>query len=188
MNKILKGAFILSSAIVLGGCFTKTEQIAECSGGGFEGQSCNNQPQAFSKAVAVAQPTVVAVNPAQQVQQNMNPPEEQKQPLPPPDLIFLVNGEGIAPQNTISPAQASALAKRAAVADAYRQLTEKLYGVKVNARETVRDAVLQNSNIMLRVDGLIRNAQIIDTQFKDGMYIVTMELRISRERWRTVFF
>lgn len=115
-------------------------------------------------------------------------PVEVKQALPAPDIVFLVHGEGIAPKNTISPAQAIALAKRAAVADGYRQLGEKLYGVKVNSTETVRDAVLRNSTIVLHVDALIRNAQIVDTEFKDGLYVATMELRIPRSRWQSIFF
>lgn len=188
MNKFLKGAVAISAVLLMGGCVTKTHQSADFSKAesGCAGQGCAQaQPGVVMPVGQQVQPVVAA---APTMPQPIIVPEEPKQPLPPPDLVFLVNGEGISPQNTISPAQALALAKRAAVADAYRQLTEKLYGVKVNARETVKDAVLQNSNIMLRVDGLIRNAQILDSEFKNGMYVVTMELRISRERWRTIFF
>lgn len=116
------------------------------------------------------------------------PVVEVKQPLPAPDIVFLVHGEGIAPKNTISPAQAVALAKRAAIADGYRQLGEKLYGVKVNSTETVKDAVLRNSTIVLHVNALIRNAEIVDTELKDGLYVATMELRIPRSRWQSIFF
>ena len=42
------------------------------------------------------------------------------------DLIIGVVGQGVAPMNTSSPAQAYALAKRAAVADAYRLIAEKV--------------------------------------------------------------
>jgi len=100
---------------------------------------------------------------------------------------FTVIGEGIAPQNTISPAQALALAKRAAVADAYRQLGEKLYGVKVNAKETVQDAALKNSDITTHVDGLIKDAYIVDSSYKDGLYRVKMELKIDSKTWKRIF-
>ncbi len=100
---------------------------------------------------------------------------------------FVVVGEGIAPQNTISPAQAIALAKRAAVADAYRQLTEKLYGVKVNAKDTVRDAALSNSKIITQVNGLIKNANITETSFRDGLYRAKMELKIDSKTWKRIF-
>ena len=104
-----------------------------------------------------------------------------------PTKEFVVYGEGIAPSNTISPAQAIALAKRAAVTDAYRQLGEKLYGVRVNAKETVKDAALKDSRIVTQVNGLIKNATITDTSYKDGLYRVRMELVMSGEKWKEIF-
>ncbi len=100
---------------------------------------------------------------------------------------FVVYGEGIAPMNTISPAQAVALAKRAAVTDAYRQLGEKLYGVRVNAKETVKDAALRDSRIVTQVNGLVKNATITETSYKDGLYTVRMELIMNGDRWKEIF-
>lgn len=110
------------------------------------------------------------------------PPAKKK-----PERVFIVIGEGIAPLNTISPAQALALAKRAAVADGYRQLGEKIYGVKISARDTVKNAALSSSVIVARVDGLIKNASIIDTSYVDGLYRVTMETKMSEDEWREIF-
>ena len=103
------------------------------------------------------------------------------------EKVFAVNGEGIAPQNTVSPAQAMALAKRAAVADAYRQMAEKLYGVKVSAKDTIKDAALYDSRIVSQVDGIIKNATIVENSFKDGLYKVRMELKMSGKRWQEIF-
>ena len=100
---------------------------------------------------------------------------------------FVVVGEGIAPKNTISPAQALVLAKRAAMADAYRQLGAKLYGVKVNAKDTVRDAALSNSKIITQVNGLVKDAYITETSYKDGIYRVKMELKIDSKTWKRIF-
>ncbi len=100
---------------------------------------------------------------------------------------FAVIGEGIAPKNTISPAQALVLAKRAAVADAYRQLGAKLYGVKINAKETVKDAALNNSKIITQVNGLVKDAYITETSYKDGIYRVKMELKIDSKTWKRIF-
>jgi len=100
---------------------------------------------------------------------------------------FIVTGEGVAPQNTISPAQALALAKRAAIADAYRQLGGKLYGVKINATDTVKDAAIKDSRIISQVDALVKDAHVMDTSYKDGLYRVKMQLKIDGNTWQRIF-
>ena len=100
---------------------------------------------------------------------------------------FVVYGEGIAPQHTISPAQAVALAKRAAITDGYRQLGEKLYGAKINATDTVKDAALKDSRITSTVKGVIKDAAVTDATFKDGLYVVRMEVTMSARRWNELF-
>ncbi len=103
------------------------------------------------------------------------------------EKILVVYGEGVAPLHTISPAQAMALAKRAAIADGYRQLGEKLYGTKLSATETIKDAALKDSRIISQVNGLIKDASITDGSFKDGLYSVRMELSMSGRRWQELF-
>lgn len=104
--------------------------------------------------------------------------------LAPSQIIELsAVGMGVAPENTISPAQALALAKRAAIIDAYRQLGEKMYGIRVNAKETVKDMVLKNSTIKTKVLALIKNAEIVETTYKDGLCQVQMELKLDGKRW-----
>lgn len=104
--------------------------------------------------------------------------------LTPTNVIELsAVGMGVAPESTISPSQALALAKRAAIVDAYRQLGEKMYGIRVNAQDTVRDMVLQNSTIKTKVQALIRNAEITETVYKDGLCQVSMELKLDGRIW-----
>ena len=87
---------------------------------------------------------------------------------------------GVAPEATISPAQAMVLAKRAAIADAYRQLGEKMYGIKLNAKDTIKDAVVKNTN------AIVRNAEIQETGYKDGLCQVEMEAKLDGRRWYRV--
>ena len=103
------------------------------------------------------------------------------------ELVFSSVGEGIAPLNTVSSAQALALAKRAAIADAYRQLASKLYGVKVNGKDTVKDAMLRSSTITAQVNGLIKNASVVDESFNQGLYRVNVELKIDTQKWKELF-
>lgn len=106
-------------------------------------------------------------------------------PMITPSSIIEISavGMGVAPESTISPAQALALAKRAAIVDAYRQIGEKMYGIRVNAQDTVRDMVLKNSTVKTKVLAVIRNAEVVETVYKDGLCQVSMELKLDGKRW-----
>jgi hypothetical protein len=95
-------------------------------------------------------------------------------------------GLGVAPVNTISPAQALALAKRAAVVDAYRQLGEKMYGIRIDAKDTIRDMASRSSVVKTRLLAVIRNAEIVDETYNNGLYEITMELKLDAVRWRRI--
>lgn len=95
-------------------------------------------------------------------------------------------GMGIPPENTISPGQAMALAKRAAIVDAYRQIGEKMYGIRLNAQDTVKDMIVQNSTVKTKVQALIRNAEISESIWKDGVMQVSMQLKLDGRIWHKV--
>ncbi|WP_353662041.1 hypothetical protein [Hydrogenimonas sp. SS33] len=98
-------------------------------------------------------------------------------------IHFQVVGQGVAPVNTVSPAQARALAKRAAIADAYRQLGEKICGVRVEGRDLIRNMMISRSTVRTQIDAMIRNARIIDTKFHDGLCEVEMEVTVRGNEW-----
>ncbi len=110
------------------------------------------------------------------------------EPLLKPSNIITIRaiGMGVAPENTISPAHAIVLAKRAAIADAYRQLGEKMYGIKINAKDTVKDAMVKSTVIRTKIDGMIRNAEIVETIMQDGLCQVEMEVKLDGRRWYRV--
>jgi hypothetical protein len=107
--------------------------------------------------------------------------------LKPTNIITIrAIGLGVAPTNTISKAQEIALAKRSAIIDAYRQLGEKLHGLHISAKDTVRDAVLQSSVVRTKLRSIIRGAEVQETQFADGLCQVEMTVKIDGRRWYKV--
>lgn len=107
--------------------------------------------------------------------------------LAPTNIITVRSiGMGVAPENTISPAQALVLAKRAAIVDGYRQLGEKMYGIRINAKDTLSDAAMRSSTVRTQVHAIIRNAEIMETVFKDGLCQVEMEVKLDGRRWYRV--
>ncbi len=99
------------------------------------------------------------------------------------NLLINVIGQGVAPANTSSPAQAYALAKRAAVADAYRLIAEKVKGVRIDGQDLVKNMMVKRSTIRTSVQAMVRNANIIETTFKDGLCEVEMEIALSRNQF-----
>ena len=90
-----------------------------------------------------------------------------------------VTGQGVAPMNTASPAQAYALAKRAAVADAYRLIAEKVKGVRIDGEDLIKNMMVKRSTVRTQVKAMVRNANIVETTFKDGLCEVEMEITLS---------
>ena len=97
-----------------------------------------------------------------------------------------VIGQGVAPSMTSSPAQAYALAKRAAIADAYRLLAEKIKGVRIEGSDKIKNMMVMRSEVRTFVDAVIAEAEIIETVFKDGLCEVEMELAIDPEQWKSI--
>jgi len=99
------------------------------------------------------------------------------------DLLISVVGQGVAPVNTSSPAQAYALAKRAAVADAYRLIAEKVKGVRIDGQDFIQNMMVKRSTVRTSVQAMVRNANIVETTFKEGLCEVEMEIKLSRSQF-----
>ena len=95
------------------------------------------------------------------------------------ELVITVFGQGVAPTVTASPAQAYALAKRAALADGYRQIAERVQGVHVEGQDSVKNMMLQRSTVRTSVEAMVRGANVMDTTFKDGLCEVELEIVLS---------
>ena len=99
------------------------------------------------------------------------------------DLQISVLGQGVSPMNTVSPAQAYAMAKRAAIADAYRLIAEKVKGVRVDGQDTIKNMMVQRSVIRTSVKAMVQKANIVETTFKDGLCEVEMEIILSHSQF-----
>jgi hypothetical protein len=98
-------------------------------------------------------------------------------------LLISVTGQGVAPMNTASPAQAYALAKRAATADAYRLIAEKVKGVRVEGQDLIQNMMVKRSTVRTSVTAMVRNANVVETTFKEGLCEVEMEIKLSHSQF-----
>ncbi len=96
-------------------------------------------------------------------------------------ILIRVTGKGIAPSGTTNPAQAKILSERAAEADGYRLLAEKLRGILVSTFQTTRDAQVTEDVIHTQTEAILRATQIVDIRhYPDGLAEVDMVIRISK--------
>jgi hypothetical protein len=80
-------------------------------------------------------------------------------------------------QNHRNPAQQRLMAIRASKLDAYRSLTEQVYGQQLDASATVADMVLTNDTFRTRVEGVIYGAKLVSiTPVGEDTYETTLSL------------
>jgi hypothetical protein len=118
------------------------------------------------------------------------------QPLNPSDAVETVGqgminwtsgevyatGIGAPPPNAVNPAQARAMAERAAQVVAYRNLLEIVKGVRVDSETVVENFMTKSDIIRTKVDGIIKGAMPIKKQYlSDGSVEVTVVMRMKGE-------
>ena len=83
----------------------------------------------------------------------------------------------ISVQNNRNPAQQRLLAIRASKLDAYRALTEQVYGQQLDASTTVADMTVMSDTFRAKVEGVIYGAVLVSiTPVGDDTYETTLSL------------
>ena len=86
-------------------------------------------------------------------------------------------GFGAYPPRAVNQVQAHLMARRAAIADAYRQLAEMINGVNVDAETTVEDMITASDIVKTKVIGTIKGAEVIsEREILGGGYEVTVKV------------
>ena len=117
-------------------------------------------------------PKVVEAAPAPQPAPTMIAPMVEKRET------FMATGYAvISVQNHKNPAQQRLLAIRASKLDAYRSLTEQVYGQQLDANTTVADMTVLNDTFRTRVEGVIYGANLVSiTPVGEDTYETTLSL------------
>lgn len=95
-------------------------------------------------------------------------------------VVLSVTGKGIPPENSISRGQAILMGERAAVADGYRKLVEKVRGVFIEAYSRVGSGSVDQDVIQAETQAWLRGAEVLKVEKMDNdIYEAYMRLRIS---------
>jgi hypothetical protein len=92
-------------------------------------------------------------------------------------LGLLVLGIPLMTKN--NPVQDKLMAKRAAIADAQRNLIEKIYGIQIDAGTRVEDFITRNDQVHGRLKGFIKSAEIVSEFYKEGVYQVKLQIDLE---------
>ena len=95
------------------------------------------------------------------------------------DDAVVADGYGVPPQNTVNPAQANILARRAAIVDGQRNLLEQIKGVSLDANTTVQNAMVTSDVIMTNVNGFLKGFKVVKgAMTAEGVYHVVLQVRL----------
>jgi hypothetical protein len=96
--------------------------------------------------------------------------------------LVAATGIGAPPSKAVNPAQARAMAERAAYSAAVRNLLETVKGVRVDSVTLVENMVAANEVIKTRVTGLVKGARQIKIEHQpDGSVEVTVAVSLTGE-------
>ena len=94
-------------------------------------------------------------------------------------VTFEVIGKGLEPENALTKGEAKIMAERAAVADGYRQLVEKVKGVYVDAFMKAGFGTVNQDMITTKTQSWLRGVDIVEVRFAaHGITEAVMELSI----------
>lgn len=95
-------------------------------------------------------------------------------------VTFYVVGRGLEPENALTRGQAVLMAERAAVADGYRQLVEKIRGVYVDAQMKAGSGSVNYDVIQVHTQSWLRGTDVMELNHGDyGITEARMRLRIN---------
>lgn len=94
--------------------------------------------------------------------------------------IVTASGIGFPPADALNSTQARLLAKRAAMAVAYRNLLEAFTAIRVDSTTTVKNYVTTSDEIQVKVQGMVEEAKIIhERQLEKGGYEITLQMKLT---------
>lgn len=95
-------------------------------------------------------------------------------------MTYRVIGRGIEPERSRTKAEAILMAERAAIADGYRQLVEKLHGIYIDSQALINNGSVNYSLLQAETQAWLRGAEIVEiNRLSNGITEAEMLLRLN---------
>ncbi|MDY0220272.1 MAG: hypothetical protein RBR67_03965 [Desulfobacterium sp.] len=96
---------------------------------------------------------------------------------------YRVIGRGIEPERSRSRAEAMLMAERAAIADGYRLLVEKLHGVYIDSQVFMRNGSVDYALLQTETQAWLRGAEILEiNRLSNGVTEAEMIVRLTLKK------
>jgi len=125
----------------------------------------------------VGSPTATALNYPNNVQNATNVIGVIKQE---PIIIHATGYAAINPSKRYTKSQAKLMALRSSTLDAYRNLSERVYGLKIDGTSSLSNMVLQHDELRSYVDAYLVGAKIVSQrEHEDGTFETVVEMALQ---------
>nr|WP_319493620.1 hypothetical protein [uncultured Desulfobacter sp.] len=95
-------------------------------------------------------------------------------------FTFQVTGKGLEPENVLTKGEAILMAERAAIADGYRQLVERVRGVYVDAYTKAGRGSVNQDAILVKTQAWLRGTEVMEiTRADNGITEARLRLRVN---------
>ncbi|MCF6147728.1 MAG: hypothetical protein E3K37_03620 [Candidatus Kuenenia sp.] len=91
-----------------------------------------------------------------------------------------VVAKGMGISNAENPAQKKVLARRVAIVDAQRNLLEMIRGIQLDSKTIISDISELSEVIQSQINGTLKDAEVIDENWNEGVYEVTMRAPVGK--------
>ena len=175
MNKMSKCS-MLTLAVLMSACQTiPSVAVADNASAAAEVKTADPAPVPAPAPATVAEPKASAAAP---VAASKEEPVSMITPMTERNATIRATGYAvISTQNHRNPAQQRLMAIRASKLDAYRALTEQVYGQQLDATTTVAEMMITSDTFRTRVQGIIYGAVLESiTPIGDDTYETTLSL------------
>ncbi|OOE93229.1 flagellar biosynthesis protein FlgP [Salinivibrio sp. AR647] len=94
-------------------------------------------------------------------------------------IISAVGMASISAQQGATQEDKETRAMRASKVDAYKELSEQVYGLQISSRASVNDQSLGRDSTQGAVDGIIRGAEVVASYKVGDSYVTELELNLD---------
>ena len=172
MTLSLKILFITIGATMLAGCQNLNQQgstdvcttVAPCNGNvvGSPTYTNANQATTYTQNGAVNANNSIAV-----IKQE-------------PIIVTATGYAALSTNKRLSKSQARIMTLRSSMLDAYRNLTERVYGLKIDGSSTLSNMVIKNDELRTYVDAYLVGAKVVSQrEHEDGTFETVVEMALQ---------